>query len=395
MPASADCAIREAAWEYGKKIQPQRGEFKSLYDALQLGACGITAPLLEDSWRPSIKPLPEGQTVIYVDPKAPAGAAAAMDTYATVSAAVAASRTMPKPLTIALREGSHFLDGAVELGPDDSGLMIRNAPGEAAVVSGGRNLTTEWKASAACDGCYEASLKGQVENVPGLRVDGLREIRARFPNHDPEINAVIEGKYLVHDGRTGWITAKTDWITKGAMNTNGFPGEWPPQEPAVTHIIRDEDRPGVEWPMHIVTNGTVDPDSWTGEGCWGEYWVGVGGTCVDQDPPAGILARSRCAAADLHSEPPLRHQADFEAAAELALQPAGGRRDPCMEGLAIGTRTSSRWAQEAPEVTRRSPHGSSTRTLTRSMATARRRRSVSMALPTWEPSTTLRGARLR
>ena len=39
--------------------------------------------------------------------------------------------------------------------------------------------------------------------------------------------------------------------------------------------------------MHIMTNGTVDPSSWTGEGGWGQYWIGVGGTCVDREPQAG------------------------------------------------------------------------------------------------------------
>jgi hypothetical protein len=36
-----DCAMRTFAWEYGKTLQPSRGAFKSLYDALQLGACGV------------------------------------------------------------------------------------------------------------------------------------------------------------------------------------------------------------------------------------------------------------------------------------------------------------------------------------------------------------------
>ena len=87
--------------------------------------------------------------------------------------------------------------------PQDSGLTLRNAAGERAVLSGGKPLTPSWKPSTACAGCYEASLKGQVTNVPGLRKDGVREIRARYPNHDPELNAVIDGKYLVHDGRDG------------------------------------------------------------------------------------------------------------------------------------------------------------------------------------------------
>ena len=39
LPLSPDCAIRDTAWQYGKQLLPQHGKFKSLYDALQVGAC--------------------------------------------------------------------------------------------------------------------------------------------------------------------------------------------------------------------------------------------------------------------------------------------------------------------------------------------------------------------
>ena len=92
---------------------------------------------------------------------------------------MAASRALPKPLTIALRAGTHHLNHTIELGAADSGLTIRNAPGEAAEVSGGTPLRTQWRPSAACRGCFEASLAGQVRDVVGLRLGGAREIRAR------------------------------------------------------------------------------------------------------------------------------------------------------------------------------------------------------------------------
>ena len=54
VPASADCAIRQFAYEQGRKMAPQRGDFKSLYDALQLGACpgASPEPELADEWTP-------------------------------------------------------------------------------------------------------------------------------------------------------------------------------------------------------------------------------------------------------------------------------------------------------------------------------------------------------
>lgn len=128
-----------------------------------------------------------------------------------------ASRSLSNPSTILLREGTHFLDATIHLGSQDSGLTIQNAPGEKAVVSGGKPLQTAWKPSAVCDGCYEASLSGQTTTLAGLRRNDVREIRARYPNFDPELGSVIDGVQHVHDGRDGWITAKTNWVAEGQV----------------------------------------------------------------------------------------------------------------------------------------------------------------------------------
>ena len=159
-------------------------------------------------------------------------------------------------------------------------------------LSAGVALKTSWKASTACKnmpkGCWEASLAGQgVGGMTGLRLDGRRAIRARYPNFDEELDRVIDGKYLVHDGHVGWIGSPTDWVSSGDHGMNGIKGPWPPTEEATTHVIDSSDWPSVDWPMHIMTNGSIDPSSWTGEGGWGQYWIGVGGTCIDRDPQAG------------------------------------------------------------------------------------------------------------
>lgn len=41
IPGKTDCRIRQFVWEAGKKLLPRRGEFKTLYDAMQLSACGV------------------------------------------------------------------------------------------------------------------------------------------------------------------------------------------------------------------------------------------------------------------------------------------------------------------------------------------------------------------
>jgi hypothetical protein len=320
VPATADCAIRKAAWAYGKKLQPQKGAFKDLYDALQLQHCAVPIPATNGAggavggnnlgeWAPLSDALPLDQTILYVDPGRENGAAASSASssgtcFATIEAAVIAARGVPKPVTVALKQGVHFLEGPLLLEPEDSGITFRNVPGERAVVSGGQPLTNlKWKPSAACTGCYEVALAGvtNITNVPGLRLDGVREIRARYPNHDPEQNAVIDGKYLVHDGRQGMINQTapnipTAWILKGSGSSsmNGVPGNWPPESnPAATFVIEAKDWPGVHWPMAILSpngssNGTIPQhDTWTGEGAWGQFWIGVNGTCADRHPPAG------------------------------------------------------------------------------------------------------------
>ena len=108
----------------------------------------------------------------------------------------------PGPKTIALREGTHYLSETLALGPRDARLTLRNYPGEAATLSGGVPLDvapSAWRdATAECGaGCWKASLP-TVASVPGLRVDGVREIRARYPNFDPELDAVIARALSIH-----------------------------------------------------------------------------------------------------------------------------------------------------------------------------------------------------
>jgi hypothetical protein len=330
--AATDCTIRELAWRFGKTLQPSRGEFRSLFDALQLDLCGIAPPPHVHEWVPAPShavPLADA-AVFEVDPATGDDRIAGtsrehtrvlrrnsnitekmsptstwprqrLPAFRTVAAAVAASRRYRRDVTareaaaaavhIVLAGGTHHLDSTLHLGPEDSWLTLRNRDGEAAVLSGGVPLTTRWVPSARCTGCWEASLVGQnvsMGGVTGLRRNGVREIRARYPNFDPEMDSTFNGTRHFHDGQDGWITAPTMWIAAGP-GMNGV-APWPPiNSPATTYIIRDTDWPGVDWPMNITTNGTADPDSDTGCGEWGEFVLGVGGTCADRYPPLGYF----------------------------------------------------------------------------------------------------------
>ena len=41
VPPSFDCAARGLAYTYGRQLAPHRGQFKSLYDALQVGVSAM------------------------------------------------------------------------------------------------------------------------------------------------------------------------------------------------------------------------------------------------------------------------------------------------------------------------------------------------------------------
>ena len=185
---ATDCAIREAAWEYGKNLMPSRGSFKTLYDALQLGACPSVAaprPQTLDTWEPLSEPLDDHRQLFLVATQNAASNRTTPEHYHCLEEALAASRRFRRanpgvPITLALREGTHYLRDTVFLGPEDSDLEIRNYPGELAMLSGGLALEPVWKPSSRCKNCgsgasscscFEAPLPG-VEDVPGLRLNG-------------------------------------------------------------------------------------------------------------------------------------------------------------------------------------------------------------------------------
>src|SRR5436305_1961975 len=89
------------------------------------------------------------------------------------------------PMTVTVRGGTYFLDEPLVLTPEDSGVTYAAAPGERAVISGGRRITGWTKKSGA-----PATASADFE-FHQLFVGGRRAIRARTPN---------QGYYRV-DGR--------------------------------------------------------------------------------------------------------------------------------------------------------------------------------------------------
>ena len=400
IPPSFDCAVRRFAYEYGKQTLPRRGEFRTLFDALQLQACNMTAPATHDTWTAPTFPTPSTGTTIFAD--AAHGSDANPGTLsrpvATLARAVALVRAAaPAKIghggTVLLRAGTYYLRDTIVLTPADSGLTIQNYNGEHAIVSGGVPLTELTAQSAADPGAawrevktfsglrwfngqnnifgrvakaggdcgdgscfyvktvasleeceaagaatdkgpwtsltyhaandtnvgafkgmcyatrggrwaptpeagvfsgyrvdqrtYAAPLKARQANgggaIQGLRVNGKRAIRARYPDFDPEMSGehflstdpgMGTGEY-----DEGWITAGTNWVAP--PKKTGKPGD---PLTADEIVITAADWPSVEWPM-----SEKGGSSWTGQGDWGEYHLGANGYCARKglDPPFG------------------------------------------------------------------------------------------------------------
>jgi len=134
---SYDCAVREHAWDFARRTLPGRGEFKTVFDALQLSRCGLVPPAAQDVYVAPRFATPTRGAVIFVDANntgARRGDGSKAEPFSTLRAAVAAAEGKPAA-TIVLRAGIHYTEGVV-LTVLHSGLTIQNFEGENASVSG-------------------------------------------------------------------------------------------------------------------------------------------------------------------------------------------------------------------------------------------------------------------
>ena len=174
--------------------------------------------------------------------------------FRSVHCAVAAARAAAAPPTaIVMRGGTYFFGeaalGTLQLTAADSGTTFASFPGESAWISGGAPLPAGlvWTPVNVSGGAnvWAADLsRTQFADVPGLRIDGARLVRARFPNANPET-----------DGFGSTLTPA--WT---APDPVGEPVFFSPAEPT--------------------RNDTSDLDQRV-------YSLGVGGGCAKYDPPAG------------------------------------------------------------------------------------------------------------
>lgn len=93
---------------------------------------------------------------------------------------------------IVLRKGTHYIPKMIQFGSEDSNLLLTNYNNEHVILSAGIPLDgCSWKKyKHDSDGLhfYQCKLpeNSTISDITGLRVNGKRMIRARYPNGDPE-----------------------------------------------------------------------------------------------------------------------------------------------------------------------------------------------------------------
>ena len=123
---SYDCESRRHAWRFAQATLPQRGEFRSAFDALQLQACGLSPPERWDEYVPPKLPTPTVGTVLFAAPSGTTSGDGSKQNPLSLRAAVAAATSAEKPVVLVLRKGVYHLTRSLQFGPAHSNLTIQN-----------------------------------------------------------------------------------------------------------------------------------------------------------------------------------------------------------------------------------------------------------------------------
>jgi hypothetical protein len=230
------------------------GHMLAVYGNYRVGAVLI-------KWQPGEV---EKQASLYVSPAGSDEHAGTIDApFLTLERARDAIRALKaespdKPITVLIRGGTHRLEQSVVFSGRDSGsadapITYKAYPGETPVFSGGR-VVTGWKPYR--DKILAAQLP-QIENqyyrFRELFLNGQRQIRARYPNRDPQDPrfggwAFIEGTLPAGDAAPIRFMGE-----KGV-----FPRQWAKPDQGEIFII-----PGLAWNSHLIPIRDYNPQ--TGE----------------------------------------------------------------------------------------------------------------------------------
>ena len=201
------------------------------------------------------------QADFYVSPQGDDGAPGTLEKpFATLDRARRAVRELHsgKPATVLLRGGTYTVRHPVVFGTHDSGteqapITYAAYPGETPIISGGAPVSG-WKPYK--DNIFQAELP-EVQNLHyqfrQLFCGGKRQIRARYPNYDPE---------HPHTGGWAFIESAPPLETPGPASLvwekGMFPRKWAKPHLGEIFVI-----PGLAWNSHVIPIQEVDHDQRT------------------------------------------------------------------------------------------------------------------------------------
>eukprot|EP00930_Biecheleria_cincta_P022721 TRINITY_DN16550_c0_g1_i1.p1 TRINITY_DN16550_c0_g1~~TRINITY_DN16550_c0_g1_i1.p1 ORF type:complete len:805 (-),score=124.45 TRINITY_DN16550_c0_g1_i1:431-2791(-) len=249
VPASFDCAMRKLAYAYGKQLLPRMGAYEDLYYALDLNSPDCKETL--DGPMPLPTQFEVPRHAIHVSPLgSDTGDGSEAQPLRSLQKAADTAAALGRALV--LRGGTHFLEETLYLGPEHSGLVVTGYPGEKAEVSGGKKLKAIWKPyNTTGANIWVADISGQVDDVPGLQINGVRATRARYPNMPHGLEASCGYGCMIDGGKGKWTPPDFDKFGKVKYHTDHTPEHYR----NTTH------------------------------GWFNEYMVGVDGLCSVYDPP--------------------------------------------------------------------------------------------------------------
>ena len=214
VPATFDCAMRKAAYDFGRKLIPRQGGFESLFYALDLNdpdCQGKFAEPLVEARAPKPDPVPPD--AVFVSPSGMRGASGKPEAplrsiQEAADLAVASGRR-----TVVLRGGTHYLSAPIALGAHHSGLRFVAHPGESPVISGGVEIQTAWqpyKVQPGGSNIWVTAVGDEVDEVPGLQIGGVRATRARYPNLPGGIEVSPGYGAMISGGDAQWTPPQFD-----------------------------------------------------------------------------------------------------------------------------------------------------------------------------------------
>ena len=257
-----ECKLHQLAFEFGSTKVPTSPQ--ALHDALMLGSsCAAYADVDANARVVASPPPPRGELpdtaagrTLYVATTGSdsTGTGTQSAPFATLHAAAAAARKSPSidgATTVLVRAGKYYFSETLVLGAADSGVRWAAYQGEQVTLSGGKRLQLQWqkykgeivKASVnPREGLLSLAEMDYLANAPTppspspphewgsppakwntLHVNGVRQVRARYPNGNPQDQSGICFSKANHPGEncSGYLAARGQ---EGGSLPGGTPG---------------------------------------------------------------------------------------------------------------------------------------------------------------------------